>query len=215
MGQLRRQFTIGEVESCLRTSLAHDAGLFESADLLAYCLADREQYDDAVQVLEGIEPRMADPSPARGRQAWVARRRSQGAEGLDVMEAAVAAAPWYEWGWLLLADWLEEDQDWQRARELFDRVPDQLAHSLGFRQRRLQILKNAGVDLVRVNAEWNALLRDYPDDEALRAARSSWLRDVQPAHAVTEAPAAPGIPPWVWGVLAMMAFNLLRACLGP
>jgi hypothetical protein len=214
MAQLRRQFTIGEVESCIRASVAHDASLFESSDLLAYCLADREHYDDAVQVLEAIEPRMADPSPARGRKAWLARRRTQGAEGLDAMAAVVAAAPWYEWGWLILADWLEEDRDWQRARLLFDRVPAQLAHSLRFQQRRLQILKNAGVDLVRVNAEWNALLRDYPDNEALRAARSSWLREVQPTHAVSEASVAPGIPPWAWGVLAIIAINLLRACQG-
>jgi tetratricopeptide (TPR) repeat protein len=214
MGQLRRQFTVREVESCLRTSLRYDAGLFASSDLLAHCLADREHYEDAVRVLEAIEPRMPDPSPARGRQAWVGRRRTQGAEGLDVMAAIVAAAPWYEWGWSMLADWLEEDQDWQRARVLFDRVPDQLAHSLRFRMRRLQILGKAGVDLVRVNAEWNALLRDYPDDEALRTARSSWLRDVQPAHAVREVPAAPSVPPWVWGVLAMILFNLLRTCQG-
>jgi tetratricopeptide (TPR) repeat protein len=215
MGQLRRQFTIGEVESCLRTSLAHDAGLFESSDLLACCLADRERYDDAIQVLQAVETRMADPSPARCRLAWVERRRTKGAKGLDAMTAVVATAPWCEWGWLILADWLEEDRDWQRARLLFDRVPEQMAHSLRFRQRRLQILKNAGVDLVRVNAEWNALLRDYPDNEALRAARSSWLREVQPPHAVSEASVAPGIPPWAWGVLAMIAVNLLRACQGP
>jgi hypothetical protein len=215
MAQLRRQFTVREVESCLRTSLALDASLFESADLLACCLAEREYYDDAIEVLQAVESRMADPSPARGRQAWVDRRRTQGAKGLDAMAATVAEAPWYEWGWMVLADWLEEDRHWERARLLFNRVPDQLSRSVRFRQRRLMLLGKAGVDPVRLNAEWNELIRDDPDNKALREARSSWLRQDEPAPSASEVSTTPAIPPWAWVALAWMAFNLLRACLAP
>jgi predicted Zn-dependent protease len=214
MGQLRRQFTVKEIESCLRTSLRLDASLFESADLLACCLADRECYDEALRVLQAIEVRMADPSPARGRLAWIEHRRTQGARGLDALAAAVAAAPWYEWGWLVLADWLEEDRDWERARLLFARVPGQLSHSLRFRQRRLLLLGKAGGDVARLNAEWNALIQDHPDNEDLRTARSGWLREDEPASSVSEASATSGIPPWAWGALAWMAISLLRSCSG-
>ena len=212
MADLRRQFTVKEVESCLRTSLAFDASLFESADLLAWCLAERECYDEADRVLREIEARMADPSPARGRQAAIARRRTQGAKGLMDLMAAVTDAPWYQWGWLVLIDWIEEDQNWDLARLVIGRVPDQLLHSLPFRQRRLMLLGKAGVDQSRLDTEWNALIREYPDNAALQAARSNWLHEREHPSSGSEVPPAASLPWWVWWFLLLLAMNLIRAC---
>jgi cellulose synthase operon protein C len=217
---LRRQFMVREAEECLRAGLACDASHYACADLLVCCLVDREQHDEAVQVLESIEARMADPSPARGRLAWVERQRTQGARGVEAMAAAVAAAPWYEWGWFELANWLEHDQHWDRARLLFGRVPEQLSHSLGFRHRRLRLLRNAGVAPDELDAEWKALAREHPDNESFQAPPpSEWDRAPAPATDPAEPAAKPSpfsnISPWAWIWIAWILLSLLRGCPSP
>ena len=174
LGWMRRYEAAGEAEACLRRSLALDAGLFESADLLACELVNRERYEEAAEVLQAIEPRLPDPSPARGRQAWITRRQGMGDEAVRDLVAAVTAAPWYGWGWDVLMGWLEEDRSWVLARQLLRTVPEQMSTNVMFRQRRLVLLGKAGVERIPLDAEWEELQRDFPDDASVQAARSEY-----------------------------------------
>jgi predicted Zn-dependent protease len=212
LGSMRRYAAAGEVESCLRRSLALDAGLYESADLLSCALTDRERYEEAADVVQEIECRMADPSPARGRLAWIRRRRGEHDEAIRDLAAAVTAAPWYGWGWHVLMAWLEEDRAWDVARQLLKNVPAQMSGSTAFRQCRLVLLGKAGVERIALDAEWDDLLRNFPDDASLHAARSESAREAEAAVTAGVAAFDPSTPWWLWWVMAVVGLRLVMGC---
>ena len=49
-----------------------------------------------------IGKRMADPSPAQGRLAWIRRQRGQKMNAVTAMGNVLADFPWYGWGWNML-----------------------------------------------------------------------------------------------------------------
>lgn len=212
LGSMRRYAAPGEIESCFRRSLALNAGLYESADLLSCMLADRERYEEAAAVVKEIESRMPDPSPARGRQAWIRRRQGEHEAAVHDMTAVVTAAPWYGWGWEVLMRWLEEDQSWVPARRLLKEVPAQMSTSTAFRQRRLALLGKAGVERILLDAEWDDLLRNFPDDASLHAARSESAREAETKVTAGAASSGQVIPWWLWWALAMAGLQLARSC---
>jgi tetratricopeptide (TPR) repeat protein len=213
LGSMRRYAAAGEVESCLRRSLAVNAGLYDSADLLACALTDRECYDEAAQVVKEIECRMPDPSPARGRLAWIRRRRGEHEAAVRDMEAAVTAAPWYGWGWHVIMAWLEEDQAWVVARRLLKDVPAQMSANTAFRQRRLVLLGKAGVERIVLDAEWDDLLRNFPDDASLHAARSESAAEAETPVTTGAAASSWAFSPWwLWWGLVMAVLQLARSC---
>jgi hypothetical protein len=114
----------GEIEACLRRSLAGNHGLYEAADWLAMFLVDQHRDAEAMELLSDQEPRMADRSAVLGRMAWVKRRSGEKKAALMELASAVTHAPWYGWGWNLLLTWLEEDKDWTVAHELRLRSPN-------------------------------------------------------------------------------------------
>jgi hypothetical protein len=202
----------GEVESCLRRSLALNAGLYDSADLLSCDLVDRDRCAEAAQVVRDIERRMPDPSPARGRQAWIRRRQGEREEAVRDMTATVTAAPWFGWGWDVLMGWLEEDKAWDIARRLLKEVPAQMSTNTAFRGRRLVLLGKAGVERILLDAEWDELLRNFPDDASLDAARSESARDAEATESANASSSDPVMPWWLWGALAMAGLQLARSC---
>jgi hypothetical protein len=133
-----RQFAeVGEIEKCLRQSLRLNCGLFETADLLSIFLTEQRRFDDAAQVMRDIEKRMTDPSPALGRLAWIKRVQGQGRDAVTDLSNTVTARPWYGWGWNVLIEWLEEDQDWDQTRRLLQEIPPQMFTNTSFRNLRL------------------------------------------------------------------------------
>ena len=213
LGRMRRYESAGEVEACLRRSLALDGSLFESADLLACELLNVERYEEAAAVLEAVAPRMPDPSPARGRQAWITRRQGRSEDAVRDLVVAVEDAPWYEWGWDVLMTWLEEDQSWVLARRLLQSVPDQMSTNVRFRQRRLVLLGKAGVDRTVLDAEWEELQRNFPDDTSVQAAKAEYDGASAPTErAVTAGTVARDIPWWIWWPAGIAAFQLARSC---
>lgn len=214
LASMRRYATAGEVESCLRRSLALDAGLYDSADLLSCELLDRERYEDAAEVISGIERRMSDPSPARGRQAWIRRRQGRREEAVRDLAAVVTDAPWYGWGWHVLMAWLEEDQSWVPARQLLRTVPEQMSTNVMFRQRRLVLLGKAGVERILLDAEWEELQRDFPDDASLQAARSEYdgAADASEPDASGGSPRQGISPLWLWWPAIIALYHLARSC---
>src|SRR5262249_44574825 len=167
----------GEIESCLRRSLKLNCALFQAADLLAAHLTEQRRFAEAIAVISAIELTLCDPSPARGRLAWIKRKQGKKSEAVEDMAAAVAAAPWYAWGWNTLSSWLEEDGNQKEARERLGVVPPQMLTNVQFRLERLQGLEKAGTNVQTLNEEWDSLLADFPEDVFLHLRRYDSLRE--------------------------------------
>src|SRR5208282_2718005 len=108
----------GEIEFCFRRSILLNSLLFDAADQLAILLVEQHRHEEAEDVMHRILPRLCDPSPARGRLAWIRRQQGKKPEAREDMASALRTAPWYLWGWSVLMDWLIEDQAWDQARSL-------------------------------------------------------------------------------------------------
>jgi hypothetical protein len=134
-------------------------------------LVVQRRYNEAEEVMNRILPGMSDPSPARGRLAWIHRCNGSNEQAIEEMAAAVSAAPWYLWGWKVLMQWLIEDQKWDMARRLLSPAPPEVSSDSGFRKQRLLVLENAGLVTAELDTEWNSLLRDLPERVSLHLAR--------------------------------------------
>jgi tetratricopeptide (TPR) repeat protein len=167
----------GEIESCLRQSLKVNQGLFESADWMAIFLAEQHRYKEATDLMLGIEPEMADPSPALGRIAWIKRHSGEQREAAIDLAQVVQNAPWYRWGWDLLLTWLDEDKNWELSSRLLDVVPARMLTDVAFRQKRLQHLEKRKAASSIIDAEWEELLRDFPEDVSLHLRRYDSLHE--------------------------------------
>jgi tetratricopeptide (TPR) repeat protein len=166
----------GEIERCLRRSLHLNAAQYESADSLSILLVEQGRLDEAAQVIEQIMPRLDDPTPAQGRLAWIRYQRGQKTPALNELVAALEGSPWFRWGWDVCMAWLAEQSDWETARNLLRVSPAQFNHDSGFRRMRLQILSKAGLSQEQLQAEWDELLRDFPEDVSLHLHRYDDLR---------------------------------------
>jgi tetratricopeptide (TPR) repeat protein len=169
----------GEVESCLRRSVALNASFYEPADWLAILLADQRRYSQAEEVIVRILPRLEDPSPASGRLAWIARQQQgRKREALNSLAAVLRDAPWYEWGWSMLIDWLFEDKAWEQARDLLRDIPGPLRTNTRFRIRRLKVLdRGEAAGSVELDKGWEELLRDFPENIPLHLERYDLLKE--------------------------------------
>lgn len=167
----------GEAEACWRYSVELNAGYFDPADHLAMLLVEQARFDEAEHLMLGIMPRMADPSPAKGRLAWIYRKRGKKKEAVDEMAWVLKGAPWFRWGWSVIMEWLVQDQAWTRAKSLLEKTPAALHHDVQLRQKRLTVLEHAGVPTKETDAEWNNLLRDFPRDLQLHMQRYDSLRE--------------------------------------
>ena len=209
---MKRYAAPGEIENCLRRSLALDASSFPAAEALATWLLDRERYGEAAQTIRDIEPRLADPSPAWGWQAWIRRRQGEKWEALKDIIAVVEAAPWYRTGWGVLCDWLEEDEAWEETRRLLRQIPGPVANVTALSKRRLQLLERAGVDRVELDGEWERVLRDHPLDASLQAGRTQVLDRRAEADNPASQFSVPEVSPWIWWGALMLAMQALRNC---
>lgn len=185
----RRSARDGEAESAARRSLSLNASYFASADLLVCLLAEQRRFEEATRVLRAIEPTMADPSPARGRMAWLKRIQASMPDGvvssnykpmeeaIEDMAEVLRQAPWYQFGWSQLMEWLTADEAWGRARVLLGTVPAVLRAEVNFRKQRLALLEKAGLPTDELDSEWRTLLRDFPEDVPL------YLQRIDALHA--------------------------------
>jgi len=176
LNQQRRFAAVGEIELCFRRSISFNLTLFESTDWLTTLLVEQRRFDEAEQALRRVEPLLADPSPARGRLAWIKREQGHNRDALQLMASAVQVTPSYRWGWGVLIDWLMEDKAWDRARDLLGAVPPELRTDVSFCVRRLVLLSRAGVPVDTLDVEWDALLKDFPLDVSLHLQRYDALR---------------------------------------
>jgi len=179
LNQLRRFAESGEIEECFRQSLSLNSSYFDAADMLSVLFVEQRRYEEAQTIMLSIQPRLSDSSPARGRIAWIHRQQGNREKAHEQMCLTVLDYPGYVWGWALLMDWLIEDKSWQQARELLREVPEQLRNETRFRRQRLLVLEKSGVGLSALDAEWESLLRDFPDDLPLHLHRYDVLREAK------------------------------------
>lgn len=166
----------GEVESCLRQSLALNEGLFAAADSLAMLLVDQRRYGEAEQVMQRIRERLSDPSPAMGRLAWIHRAKGDKSGARAEMTALLLEMPWYGWGWNVLIEWLTEDTSWEDARNVLRLIPLEMRTNTQFRRQRLILLEKAGLPAAELDSEWSTLLQDFPEEVPLHLLRYDSLR---------------------------------------
>jgi tetratricopeptide (TPR) repeat protein len=191
----------GEIESALQRSVSFNPSLLPATDSLAMLLVDGRRYQEADDLMARMLPRLSDPSLARGRQAWIHRKAGRKAEALDELIAALRDAPWFLWAWALVLAWLIEDKAWDKARSLLCPSPPEVRTDISVRSKRLSVLEQAGLPVVEIDAEWNALLKDFPEDMPLHLERYDGLRDSKrtaEAVALLE-PLSSGAPgnPWM------------------
>jgi predicted Zn-dependent protease len=176
LNEMRRFAGQGEVESCLRRSLALNQGLFVAADWLAMLLVEQRCYDEAEELMVRIRERLRDPSPALGRLAWIHREKGDKPAARKEMASVLQEIPWFSWGWGTLMEWLVEDKAWDEARSVLGSIVPELASKTQFRRQRLMVLEKAGLTAAELDVEWNRLLGDFPEDVTLYLYRYDTLR---------------------------------------
>ena len=179
LDSLRNFAAQGEIERCFRRSLELNRRFFAAADLLAMSLAGQRRFEEAEEVVRGVEGRGADPSWCRGRLAWVHREQGRRPEALEEMVSVLRAAPWYHWGWSVLIAWLTEDEAWDRAKSLLATIPPEIRTQPQLLKDRLRLLERAGLRTKELDAEWDRILGDFPEDAALHQERYDSLRDAK------------------------------------
>ena len=157
----------GEIETCLRRGLSYNASLFEAADNLAILLMDQNRTREAEDLMQGILPRLEDPSPARGRLATIHRQAGHKADARNELASLVSDTPWYFWGWRVLLHWITEDSEWGLAKDLLRIVPPEILTNCDLRQQRLQLLSKAGMPPEQLRSEWESLVSDFPENLSL------------------------------------------------
>jgi tetratricopeptide (TPR) repeat protein len=177
LDQLRHLAPQGESERCFRRSLELNQTLFDSADRLAILLVSQRRFQEAEEVVRRVAARMSDPCAARGRLAWIHRVEGREKPAVEEMVETLAAAPWYQWGWAVLMEWLTEDRAWDRARQVLREAPPEIRTSPHLLKDRLKLLEKARLGEEELDREWSRLLNDFPEDSVLHQERYDSLRD--------------------------------------
>jgi tetratricopeptide (TPR) repeat protein len=175
--RLPRFAASGEVEDCFRRSHRLDASFFASADRLALLLADQRRFQEAEDVARSQEMRHGDPSPFRGRLAWIHREQGRREEAREELTSVLREFPWYHWGWSLLMAWLQQDKAWDKAKNLLRSAPPPIRNDVHLMTQRLRLLQHAGLAKEELDFEWNRLLCDFSEDVSLHLERYDSLRE--------------------------------------
>ena len=78
-----------------------------------------------------------------------------------------------------MLEWIEEDKNWQKAKELLAEVPPVLHNQLDFRTRRLELLQKAGTPVSELDAEWEELCQEFPENQRLQMSRFDVLVEAE------------------------------------
>ena len=169
----------GEIEAALKKSVRLNRAFYEPADLLACYYSKQQRFAEAFDLLDRIEPKLSDPTPTKGRRAWLKRNSGKRKEAVEDLIDLLRSQPGYTWGWNLLLSWLEEDKDWALARSALQKIPPQLIADVGFRTRRAILFEQARADSSVLESEWTQLLADFPDNLDLHLRRYDMLSRTQ------------------------------------
>jgi tetratricopeptide (TPR) repeat protein len=147
--------TLGERLAALDRATALDRRLAEAHDLRAEILAYARRFDEALAACR--PPAFGDHPPLelRGRAAWIEAERGRLADAVRQMNAIVADAQDYYWGWHQLVGWYDRTHNLEGLRtaaEAMVRIaPDEpMGHGwLGHARRHAKDLGGASAALRR------------------------------------------------------------------
>ncbi len=162
---------IARIESCFRKALALNASFTPAAMKLASLMVDKRQYKEARQLLNEQAPICDEPEKIYGQLASITRQQGQLDKAVDEMAGLLQKHPCYFQGWDTLIDWITQDKDWKRAKKYFNAIPEVVHGNPVLCARRLHILAQAGVETGRLDREWQQLLINFPENEAVHLIR--------------------------------------------
>ena len=166
-----------EIEQALRKSLERNASLVEAAGELSAVLVQTGRYDEAREIMNGLLPLGSGPGPIHSQLAWITRTRGESSKAIDEMAEVVRSWPRHKWAWLQLMEWLEIDEDWDRAKSVLAEVHPVIGDDPGLSSRRLLLLGAAGVPADELDGQWDQLLYDFPEHQSVHLRRFDLLLD--------------------------------------
>jgi hypothetical protein len=98
---------------------------------------------------------------------------------VEEMTSLLDEAPWYDWGWSTLVEWLSEDKSWDLAKRVLAQVPHEQQTNVRLRQQRLELLEKAGAASESLDNEWKILLHDFHEDLSLHLVRYDSLKKAE------------------------------------
>ncbi len=168
---------VTEVEEAYRRALSWNRGLYEAAEALSTLLANQGRHDEALAVIDGQLAVQQDPAPARGQRAWILRAAGKRREAVEELVRVVEDHPAFGWGWNRLMRWFTEDETWDRARVVLEKMPPAARGDPDLAAQRLTVLRSCGVPDAELDRSWDRLLADFPAHEPVGLRRFDLLRE--------------------------------------
>ncbi len=168
-----------QIESLYRKALSLNSSLFPAAEGLVQLMVSQHRYLEAHDVLNKFPGECREDAETRFLKAWVLRSEGKHEDAYAKIESALAAYPDYERIWYLVMSWIEEDEHWEKAKELLTDIPPVLHSQLDFRTRRLELLQKAGTPVSELDAEWEELSREFPENSRLQMGRFDVLIEAE------------------------------------
>ena len=168
-----------QIEAFYRKALALNSALLAAAEGLAQLMASQRRYQEAHAVLNNLPEAAQDDPETRWLRAWIFRGEGQTAAGYAELETVLAKHPDFERAWHLVMNWLEEDQDWAKVKTLLAEIPPAPYIQLDFRTHRLELLQKAGIPITALDAEWEELTREFPENLRLQMSRFDVLVEAE------------------------------------
>ncbi|MCK6549819.1 hypothetical protein L6R52_28540, partial [Myxococcota bacterium] len=164
-----------ELEALHRRALELNAGLFDALDAYVDHLCDHAAFERARSELETRLPAYEDAALVRRKLAEVLRREGRRAEALRALADLIRDRPEDVRTWQLAFTWIDEDEAYGLARELFERLRAVSVEHAHLHCERLLLLERAGMPAAELDQQWGRLLANFPTSPVVNLLRVDQL----------------------------------------
>jgi predicted Zn-dependent protease len=164
MSSVGTSIPVKAIEQAYTEALSLHPGQFESADGLADLLASNGRTQEARLILKSLPNQQEHDYKIKGRFAWIQFVEGDSKGAIDSMFEILEKHTDYQWGWMQMLYWIENDGHLELARKCLRKVPESLMHHTDWRVRRIQVLENCGEKDESLHKEWGTLTHDFPTD---------------------------------------------------
>ncbi len=168
-----------QIESFYRKALSLNSALLQAIEGLVQLMVSQHRYHEAHVFLNTLPAECRGTDDAVFLNGWVFRNEGDYEAAHGEMLTILTEHPDYPRVWQLVMDWIEEDEDWERSEWLLEAIPPVLASQLDFRTRRLELLQKSGKPVEELDAEWEELCREFPENQRLQMSRFDLLIDAE------------------------------------
>ncbi|MBA4367063.1 MAG: hypothetical protein C0403_05425 [Desulfobacterium sp.] len=163
-----------EIEDSYRTAIHLNSQLYDAADALSELLTNQHRYEEAMAAVEPMKKMSEYASNASARIAWIKRKRGDD-DAMIALKDNIKRWPAHSWSWRLLLNWIQEDEQWEVAREMLEDVHPVMSDDPNFTAEKLIVLEQAGSLLERIEEEWKTLLKEFPKNQTVHIQRYDQL----------------------------------------